>query len=112
MAARHTEVAIQFKQVPFVLFRETDVSRIEPNFLVIHIAPDEGISLHFNAKMPGMEISFGVDDIHETIAAIEAHGGKVLMPPFHIETVGHLVFFQDTEGNVAGAMQYERESER
>jgi glucose-6-phosphate 1-dehydrogenase len=63
MAARHTEVAIQFKQVPFVLFRETDVSRIEPNFLVIHIAPDEGISLHFNAKMPGMEMRVGGVDM-------------------------------------------------
>jgi len=57
--------------------------------------------------MPGMEISFGVEDIHATIAAIEANGGKVLMPPFHIETVGQLIFFQDTEGNIAGAMQYE-----
>ncbi len=58
-------------------------------------------------KMPGMEISFGVDDIHATVAAIQANGGKVIMQPFHIETVGHLIFFQDTEGNVAGAMQYE-----
>jgi hypothetical protein len=30
------------------------------------------------------------------------------MPAFHIETVGHLIFFQDTEGNIAGAMQYEQ----
>ena len=58
-------------------------------------------------KMPGMELRFGVEDIHQTIAAIEANGGKILMPPFHIETVGDLIFFQDTEGNVAGAMQYE-----
>jgi hypothetical protein len=58
-------------------------------------------------KMPGMELSFGVDDIHATMAGVEAHGGKVLMPPFHIEGVGHLIFFQDTEGNIAGAMQYE-----
>jgi hypothetical protein len=58
-------------------------------------------------KMPGMELSFGVDDIHQAIAAIEATGGKVLMAPFHIEGVGQLIFFQDTEGNVAGAMQYE-----
>jgi uncharacterized protein len=59
--------------------------------------------------MPGMEISFGVDDIHATAAAIEAHGGKVIMPPFCIEGVGELIFFQDTEGNIAGAMQYEKE---
>ena len=53
-------------------------------------------------RMPGMEITFGVEDIEATIAAIEAHGGKVLMAPFDIETVGRLLFFQDTEGNVAG----------
>jgi glucose-6-phosphate 1-dehydrogenase len=63
MAARHTEVAIQFKQVPFVLFRETDVSRLAPNFLVMHIAPHEGISLHFSAKMPGMEMRVGGVDM-------------------------------------------------
>ena len=58
-------------------------------------------------RMPGLEITFGVDDIDATVAAIEKAGGKVIMPPFHIETVGRLIFFQDTEGNVAGAMQYE-----
>ena len=59
--------------------------------------------------MPGAEITFGVEDIRETLAAIEAHGGKALMQPFRIEGVGELVFFQDTEGNIAGAMQYERD---
>lgn len=58
-------------------------------------------------KMPGMEITFGVDDIRATMAAIEAAGGKVLMAPFRIEGVGELIFFEDTEGNIAGAMQYE-----
>ena len=58
-------------------------------------------------KMPGMEVSFGVEDIDATIVAVEAHGDKIFMPPFHIEGVGRLIFFQDTEGNIAGAMQYE-----
>lgn len=58
-------------------------------------------------RMPGMEITFGVDDIQATIAAIEAAGGTILMPPFRIEGVGELTFFRDTEGNIAGAMQYE-----
>ena len=57
--------------------------------------------------MPGMEITFGVEDIEATRAAIEAAGGTVLMAPYHIETVGRLIFFRDTEGNIAGAMQYE-----
>jgi hypothetical protein len=57
--------------------------------------------------MPGMEISFGVEDIAATVAAIEAQGGQVIMTPFRIEGVGELIFFQDTEGNIAGAMQYD-----
>ncbi|MFN3514066.1 MAG: VOC family protein [Phenylobacterium sp.] len=57
--------------------------------------------------MPGIEVTFGVDDLAATIAAIEAQGGRVIMPPFRIEGVGELIFFQDTEGNIAGAMQYE-----
>ena len=57
--------------------------------------------------MPGTEISFGVEDIKSTIAAIEDHGGQVIMQPFRIDGVGELIFFQDTEGNIAGAMQYE-----
>jgi hypothetical protein len=57
--------------------------------------------------MPGMELTFGVDDLEATIAAIEAGGGTIVMPPFTIAGVGRLIFFRDTEGNVAGAMQYE-----
>jgi len=58
-------------------------------------------------RMPGMELTFGVDNLEATVMAIEAAGGRILMQPFHIETVGHLAWFQDTEGNIAGAMQYE-----
>ena len=58
--------------------------------------------------MPGMEITFEVDDLKATIAAIEAAGGRILMPPFRIEGVGELIFFRDSEGNVAGAMQYDQ----
>lgn len=57
--------------------------------------------------MPGMELSFGVDDIEATVAAVEANGGTIVMAPFAIPTVGKLLFFRDCEGNVAGAMQYE-----
>jgi predicted enzyme related to lactoylglutathione lyase len=56
--------------------------------------------------MPGIETTFGVDDIAATVTAIEANGGHILMPPFTIEGVGDLIFFRDSEGNIAGAMQY------
>ena len=75
-----------------------------------HMAALQGRRDIMGQRMPGMEITFGVDDIQATVQAIEAAGGKVLMAPFHIEGVGRLIFFQDTEGNIAGAMQYESEA--
>jgi glucose-6-phosphate 1-dehydrogenase len=53
---RVTEVAIQFKHAPFILFRETPVEQLKANVLVLHIQPDEGISLRFEAKVPGVGI--------------------------------------------------------
>ena len=63
MAARHTEIAIQFRRAPFVLFRDTPVEKLHSNYLVIHIAPDEGISLHFSAKIPGPQMRLGGVDM-------------------------------------------------
>jgi len=59
MAKRHTEVAVQFKRAPLVLFRDTPVSSLDANQLVIHISPDEGISLRFGAKVPGAQMRVG-----------------------------------------------------
>lgn len=59
LPARHTEVAIQFKRAPLVLFRDTPVSALKANQLVIHIAPDEGISMRFGAKVPGAKMQVG-----------------------------------------------------
>jgi len=63
LLARHTEVAIQFKSVPFILFRDTPVERLKPNLLIVHIAPDEGISLRFGAKIPGPQMQLGPVDM-------------------------------------------------
>ncbi|HEX5432855.1 MAG TPA: glucose-6-phosphate dehydrogenase, partial [Candidatus Angelobacter sp.] len=59
LAARHTEVAIQFKRAPLVLFRDTPVNTLKPNQLVLHMAPEEGISLRFGAKVPGAQMKVG-----------------------------------------------------
>jgi glucose-6-phosphate 1-dehydrogenase len=56
---RVTEIAIQFKRAPLILFRNTSVEKLTPNRLVIHIQPDEGISLSFGAKVPGPIVSLG-----------------------------------------------------
>ena len=59
LTRRTTEIAIQFKRVPFALFRDTPVEALTPNVLVLQIQPDEGISLQFGAKKPGPEIQLG-----------------------------------------------------
>lgn len=59
MAGRTSEIAIQFKRAPSLLFRETPVEHLTPNFLVIHIQPNEGISLQFGAKVPGPSVRMG-----------------------------------------------------
>jgi glucose-6-phosphate 1-dehydrogenase len=60
MAQRATEIVIQFRRTPFVLFRNTTVKNLETNRLVIHIQPEEGISLSFGAKVPGSVMKLGL----------------------------------------------------
>ncbi|MBI3969960.1 MAG: glucose-6-phosphate dehydrogenase [Chloroflexi bacterium] len=60
---RVTEIAIQFKQAPFVLFRETPIEHLPDNWLVLRIQPDEGISLRFGAKVPGTAMQLGAVDM-------------------------------------------------
>jgi glucose-6-phosphate 1-dehydrogenase len=59
MPRRVTEIAIQFKRAPFTLFRETPVEKLSPNRLVMHIQPEEGITLRFGAKVPGPLVKLG-----------------------------------------------------
>ena len=59
MTRRTTEIAIQFKQAPFAMFRNTPVDILTPNILALQIQPDEGVSMQFSAKIPGPEISLG-----------------------------------------------------
>jgi glucose-6-phosphate 1-dehydrogenase len=59
MPKRVTEIVIQFRRAPFVLFRDTPVDRLTPNLLMMHIQPDEGISLKFGAKIPGAHVQVG-----------------------------------------------------
>jgi glucose-6-phosphate 1-dehydrogenase len=56
MAKRVTEVAIQFKRPPLLLFKGCPVEDVNPNVLVLRIQPDEGVSLTFSVKPPGLEI--------------------------------------------------------
>ena len=59
MATRRTEIAIQFKQAPYALFRNTPVDQLTPNVMVLHIQPSEGITLNISAKKPGPVLEMG-----------------------------------------------------
>ncbi|BAZ70782.1 glucose-6-phosphate 1-dehydrogenase (plasmid) [Fischerella sp. NIES-4106] len=61
---RVTEIAIQFKHVPFLLFRQTPIEELTPNFLVLRIHPNEGISLQFGAKVPGPSVRMGTVEMN------------------------------------------------
>ena len=50
---RVTEIAIQFKSVPHLMFKLTEGQSLPPNVLTMRIQPDEGISLRVAAKVPG-----------------------------------------------------------
>jgi glucose-6-phosphate 1-dehydrogenase len=69
LAQRVTEIAIQFKQAPYGVFRDTPVESLKPNWLVLRIAPDEGVSLQFEVKRRGpavqlaaVKMAFRYDD--------------------------------------------------
>ena len=49
------------------------------------------------------------DDLDAVTNAIAKHGGRIIMAKSPIPTVGILTKFEDTEGNVLGAMAYEHE---
>ena len=60
LAARATEITIQFKQPPMLLFNadlHAGCREIQPNIITMRIQPDEGISLRFGAKVPGPQMA-------------------------------------------------------
>jgi glucose-6-phosphate 1-dehydrogenase len=59
MKRRWTEIAIRFHQAPYTLFRGTDVERLNPNWMILRIQPEEGIALEFAAKRPGPSVRLG-----------------------------------------------------
>ncbi len=59
LPARVTEIAVQFRSAPLHLFRDSAVECLAPNQLVVRVQPDEGISLQFQAKVPGPQVRLG-----------------------------------------------------
>ncbi|MGQ0805355.1 MAG: VOC family protein [Actinomycetota bacterium] len=87
-----------------------------PGFYRIHTGTDDdpGIegALHERHEpldgkgMRGFECTVSVDDLDGIKARVTEHGGSVMLDGFEIPTVGTLVQFRDTEGNVCTAMRY------
>ena len=74
MPKRATEIAIQFKEVPLRLFRESSGDPA-PNVLAMRIQPDEGIMLRFAAKVPGLGLdvrSVNMDFAYGTSFAVDS----------------------------------------
>jgi glucose-6-phosphate 1-dehydrogenase len=71
---RATEIAIQFKEVPLRLFRES-TGDPAPNVLAMRIQPDEGIMLRFAAKVPGLGLdvrTVNMDFAYDTSFAVDS----------------------------------------
>jgi glucose-6-phosphate 1-dehydrogenase len=83
LARRRSEILIRFKQAPFALFRDTPVERLTANDLVLHIQPEEGVTLRFGAKVPGPEMHMGsVEmkfDYHDYFKAAPSTGYETLI---------------------------------
>lgn len=81
---RGTEIVVQFKKAPEVIFRDTPaVSRLESNKLLFHIQPDQGIEFRFHAKTPGPSMNLqNVNmrfDYREAFEASRGTGYEVLL---------------------------------
>lgn len=71
LGAKSTKIVVQFKDIPMNLYYQPD-KPLNPNLLVIHIQPEEGITLHLNAKKAGqgmdateVKLSFANNGINE-----------------------------------------------
>jgi len=56
MPKRASEIAVQFKDVPPILFNCDPSAPLESNVLALRIQPDEGLSLRISAKLPGTRV--------------------------------------------------------
>ncbi|HKV55961.1 MAG TPA: glucose-6-phosphate dehydrogenase [Candidatus Binataceae bacterium] len=72
---RASEIAIQFKQVPRILYNTRPAPPLPANVLSIRIQPDEGLSLDIIGKLPGSPLRLGhVNvDFHSAAASPEAY---------------------------------------
>jgi glucose-6-phosphate 1-dehydrogenase len=63
MPRRVSEIAIQFRKPPHVMFPLPDGETIEPNVLALRVQPDEGLALRFEVKVPGVDVRMSSMDM-------------------------------------------------
>jgi glucose-6-phosphate 1-dehydrogenase len=56
MASSTSMISIRFKHPPQLLFRETPIERIRPNWILLGIQPDECLRAEIQVKVPGLEM--------------------------------------------------------
>ncbi|MGD6991245.1 glucose-6-phosphate dehydrogenase [Sutcliffiella horikoshii] len=56
MSEKSTKIIVQFKDIPMNLYYNRG-EKVDPNLLVINIQPEEGITLHLNAKKSGKDVT-------------------------------------------------------
>ena len=71
---RVTEVALRFRNVPHLAFAPTQVRKLGANALILHIQPDEGISLEFGAKVP--DTQFDIRSVEMDMTWCEEFGSS------------------------------------
>jgi glucose-6-phosphate 1-dehydrogenase len=80
---RTSEIAIQFRSPPVLMFNQTELEEKWPSVLVMRVQPDEGISLRFNVKTPGtaneLTPEFEISPVNMDFSYDEAFGGET--PP-------------------------------
>ncbi len=70
LATKDTEIAITFKEVPYSMFSSVGLDQLPANVLVMHIQPEEGVSLSFQAKRPGSKICMSTLDMNFSYKSI------------------------------------------
>src|SRR5262245_265060 len=88
-----------------------------PGFYLIETSKEKGAirgalqerrELAPGQKMIGFECTISVPNIDQALRAIEANGGRIAAPKFHIPTVGTVAYILDTEDNLVGIIQRDR----
>jgi glucose-6-phosphate 1-dehydrogenase len=100
---RRTEIAIRFHQAPYTLFRDTAVERMNPNWMILRIQPDEGIALDFAAKRPGPIVKLdtvSMDFAYKTYFKIACNTGYETL--LYDCMIGDATLFQRADNIEAG----------